>query len=148
LLIIGGVVTSLAIFNGVYPSISASSSSISSATAKVSDRIESRIVIIQAGNNGATVEAWLKNIGTIEITNINQTDIFFGSVSSFNRIDYGTGPDLPYWEYQIEGGSSGWTQAATIKVTIHFTEPPAPGNYILKAVIPNGINDETTFSVE
>ena len=142
------MVTSLAIFNGVYPSITASSSSISSATAKMSDRIESRVSIIQVGNNGATIEAWLKNIGINEITNINQTDIFFGSPDSFYRVDYGSGPDLPYWEYQIEGGNARWTQAVTIKVTIHLTEPLSAGKHILKAVIPNGINDETTFSVE
>jgi hypothetical protein len=142
------VVTSLAIFNGVYPSISASSSSISSATAKMSDRIESRVSIIQVGNNGATIEAWLKNIGINEITNIDQTDIFFGTPDSFYRVDYSSGPDLPYWEYQIEGENTRWTQAATIKVTIHLTGALTPGKYILKAVIPNGINDETTFSVE
>jgi hypothetical protein len=142
------VVTSLAIFNGVYPSIAASSSSITSATAKMSDRIESRVSIIQVGNSGSTVEAWLKNIGINEITNIDQTDIFFGSPDSFYRVDYSSGPDLPYWEYRIEGGNQRWTQAVTIKVTIHLTEPLSAGKYILKAVIPNGINDETSFSVE
>jgi hypothetical protein len=142
------VVTSLAIFNGVYPSITASSSSITSATAKMSDRIESRVSIIQVGNNGAEVEAWMKNIGINEITNIDQTDIFFGSPGDFYRVDYGSGPETPWWDYRIEGGNAGWTQAVTIKVTIHLTDTLVPGKYILKAVIPNGINDETTFSVE
>jgi hypothetical protein len=142
------VVTSLAIFNGVYPAITESSSSISSATAKMSDRIESRVSIIQVGNNGATVEAWLKNVGTNEITNIEQTDIFFGTTETFYRVAYGSGPDLPYWDYQIEGGNARWTQAITIKATIHLTEPLSTGKYLLKAVIPNGINDQTTFSVK
>jgi hypothetical protein len=142
------VVTSLAIFNGVYPAITESSSSISSAASKMSDRIESRVSIIQVGNNGAIVEAWLKNIGINEITNIEQTDLFFGSTENFGRITYASGPDLPYWEYQIEGGNAGWTQAVTINITIHLTEPLIPGKYVLKAVIPNGISDQTTFSVK
>lgn len=147
LLIIGGVIASLAIFNGVYPSITESAGSIRSATAKVSDRIESRIDIIQVGDNGATVEVWIKNIGISEITNIDHTDIFFGSSDDFQRIDYG-GPSLPYWEYQLEGSNPKWGQAVTLKVTIHLTEPLTTGSYLVKVVIPNGISDQTTYNRE
>ncbi len=147
LLIIGGVVASLAIFNGLYPAITRSSGAITSATTKMSNRIESRIEIIQVGDNGTNVEVWVKNIGTVDIDSIERVDIFFGLEGDFYRVDYG-GPALPYWEYQLEGSNSQWKPAVTLKITIYPSPALSSGTYVLKAVIPNGISDETTYGVE
>ncbi len=147
LLIIGGVVASLAIFNGIYPAITQSSGAINNATVKVSDRIESRIEIIQVGDNVTAAYVWVKNVGTVDIASINRTDIFFGPEGDFYRVDYG-GPTLPYWEYQLEGSNSEWTQTVTLKITIHPTSPLSSGTYLIKVVIPNGIADQTTYGVE
>ena len=146
-MIIGGVIASLAIFNGIYPSITESSSSITSASMKVSNRIESRIDIIQVGDNVTDAEVWIKNVGVTEITDIEKTDIFFGPVDDFYRVDYG-GSTRPYWEYQLEGGSSSWSQAATLKVTIHPAVSLTTGSYLVKVVLPNGISAQTTYGVD
>ncbi len=147
LLIIGGVVASLAIFNGLYPAITRSSGAITSATTKLNDRIESRIEIIQVGDNVTDVDVWVKNVGTVDIVSIDRTDIFFGPEGDFYRVDYG-GPTLPYWEYQLEGSNSQWSQAVTLKITIHPTDSLTTGTYLVKVVIPNGIADQTTYGVE
>lgn len=148
LLIIGGVIVSLAIFNGLYPAIMRSSSSITSATSKVSDRIESRIEIIQVGENGTSdVQVWVKNVGTADIDDIGKCDIFFGPDDDFYRVDYG-GPTTPYWDYQMEGGYSEWKQTITCKITVHLASAPSADTYLVKVVIPNGIYDSTTFSVD
>jgi hypothetical protein len=148
LLIIGGVIVSLAIFNGIYPAIQRSGSSITSATTKVSERIESRIEIIQVAENGTSdIQIWVKNVGTSIIHDITQCDIFFGPVDDFYRVDYG-GPATPYWDYQLEGGYSKWTQTVTCNITVHLASPPSAGTYMIKVVIPNGIYDSTTFSVD
>lgn len=136
----------LAIFNGFYPAITKSSGAISSATTKVNDRIESRIEIIQVGDNGTNAEVWVKNVGTVDIDSIENSDVFFGPEDNFYRVTYG-GETAPYWNYQLEGGNSDWKTTITLKMTIHPTSLSA-GAYIVKMVIPNGISDQTTYSVE
>ena len=146
LLIIGGVIVSLAIFNGLYPAIQQSSSSINSATEKVSNRIESQIEIIQVSGSGTNVYVWVKNVGASYIDSVERSDIFYGLVDNFTRISYGdTG--TPRWSYALEGDYTRWEQAVTCKFTITLETAPAPGTYMLKVVIPNGIYDNTTFSV-
>lgn len=138
---------SIAIFNGLYPAITQSSSAITNAASKVSDRIESRIEIIQVTDNSTVVYLWVKNVGTSRIDVISRSDIFFGPEDDFGRITYGGGTP-PYWDYQIEGGHSQWQQAVTVKVTLNPVSALTSGNYIVKMVIPNGISDQTIFSVD
>jgi len=147
LLTIGGVVASLAVFNGFYPAIMESSGAVTSATSKVSNRIECRIDIIQVSDNSAQVDAWVKNIGTVNIDSIERSDIFYGPEGDFSRVAYG-GSTPPYWDYVFEGSYTKWQQAVTVKVTVHLASPPSAGTYLFKMVVPNGISDETTFSVD
>lgn len=147
LLIIGGVVASLAVFNGVYPAIVQSSSSVTSATAKVSGRIETRIDIIQVSDNSTLIDFWVKNTGTARIVSIDRSDIFYGPETDFTRITYG-GSTPPYWDHVLEGSATEWTQAVTLKGTIHLESAIAAGTYLLKMVTPNGINDQITFGVD
>lgn len=133
-------------FNGIYPAINQSSTAINNATGKVSDRIESRIEIIQTGVSGTNVYVWVKNVGTSNIDGVERSDIFYGPQDNFSRITYG-GAGTPRWSYQLEGGYSRWEQAVTCKITITLASAPTTGTYILKVVIPNGIFDNTTFSV-
>ena len=146
MLIICGIVASLAVFNGIYPAVTQSSGAISDASNKLSDQIESRIAVIQVSSNGVLVEAWVKNVGTVSIMDVVNSDIFMSPQGSYERIPYGdTTP--PYWEYQIEGSGTIWGQAGTIKISVHLSAPLTPGVYTFKMVIPNGISDEDTFSV-
>jgi archaellum component FlaG (FlaF/FlaG flagellin family) len=142
------VICSLAIFNGLYPLINQSSGAIASVSDKVNDRIQSDIEIIQAGASGDTITAWVKNVGTTEISTIENSDILFGLQSNFARIPHGDAESSPpYWEYQIEGDDTRWEPTVTIKLTIHLESAPSSGTYMLKVVIPNGIYDEITFGV-
>ena len=149
ILIIGGVVASFAVFNGVYPAVERSSQAVSSAADSVNDRLTSQIEIIEVGDSGTTVDAWVKNIGTSKIDGVENSDVFFGPEASFARIAHGdASTSLPYWDYRLEGSSTRWGQAVTNKITIHLASQPEPGTYVLKVVIPNGIFDETVFGVE
>jgi flagellar protein FlaG len=124
-----------------------SNNAISSTTQKVSDRIESRIEIIQVGDNGTDVYIWIKNIGSSEIKTIDRTDVFFGPEDNFYRVNYG-GSTPPYWEYQYEGNHTEWQTAVTIKITIHLAAALSRETYLVKTVIPNGIYDQLFYSVE
>ena len=147
LLMIGGVVASLAVFNGFYPAIIESSGAVNSATSKVSDRIECRIEIIQVADNSTEVDAWIKNIGTVDIDSVERSDIFFGPEGDFYHVTYG-GDTPPYWDYQFEGSYTQWEPTVTVRVTVHLASAVSSGTNIFKIVVPNGIFDETTFSVD
>jgi len=147
LLTIGGVVASLAVFNGFYPAIMESSGAVTSATGKVSDRIETRIDIIQVTDNSTCVDAWVKNVGTVDIDSVERSDIFYGPEDNFSRVTYGGGTP-PYWDYVIEGSHTKWRPTVTIKVVIHLASAPSADTYLFKLVAPNGIYDSTTFSVD
>jgi flagellar protein FlaG len=148
MLIIGGVVAAFGVFNSVYPAVERSSQAVSSAADAVNDRMTSQIQIIQVGDSGTTVDAWVKNVGSSRVAGIENSDVFFGMDGGIARVAFGdNGSSLPYWTYQIEGGNAQWAQATTNRITIHLASSPAPGVYLLKVVIPNGVFDEATFSV-
>ncbi len=146
-MIIGGVISSLAVFNGFYPAITTSTNAISNTSVKVSDRIESRIEIIQVGNNGNDILIWVKNIGTSEVVAVDYTDVFFGPTDDFYRVSYNSGV-APWWEYELEGGKSRWTTSVTAKLTLHPAEALSAGTYLIKVVLPNGIYDELFYTVD
>ena len=149
MLIIGGILASFALFNGIYPAVQRSGAAISSASDAMNNRIQSDIKIIQVNENQATVDAWLKNTGSSEIDAVQNSDVFFGPEGDFARIPYGdSNSPLPYWNYQIESTDSQWMPADTNEIVIHLASSPAPDTYYLKVVIPNGIFDETLFGVD
>jgi len=76
MLIIGGIVAAFAVFNGIYPAIERSGSAITSASDSLNERIKSDIRIIQVNDNGTTVDAWVKNVGTSDIVTVENSDIF------------------------------------------------------------------------
>lgn len=149
MLIIGGIIASFAVFNGIYPAVERSGAAITNASDTINDRIKSDIKIIQVNENADIVNAWVKNIGSSEITNIENTDVFFGPQDNFSRIPFGNVESpLPYWSYQLEGVISEWTPTKTNKIIIHLTSSLTPDTYALKIIIPNGIFDETIFGTE
>jgi archaeal flagellar protein FlaG len=146
LLIISGVVAALAIFNGVMPAIDRSQSAIVDATNKATDRIGSRISIIEAGASGSQVKVWVKNVGTTVIDSISQSDVFLTSSTDVEIIPYG-GASTPRWEYTLVGEQTAWEQAGTVAIVIYLSDAPGSGTYLFRMVLPNGVCDETYFSV-
>lgn len=161
LLTIAAVVTSVVVVNAVYPAVTQGSGSLTSATNRVSERLETQVTIIQAtgelNSSGAWVDTnsdgdfdiyfWVKNVGGSRITNISESDVYVGPVGNFQRIkytDYASGVK-PYWTYSIENGTEWWT-ADTIKVTIHYSSTQSAGTHWGKFVAPNGVSHELTFS--
>ncbi len=116
MLIIGGILASFALFNGIYPAVQRSGAAISSASDAMNNRIQTDIKIIQVNDNQATVDAWLKNTGSAEIDAVQDSDVFFGPEGDFTRIPYGdSNSPLPYWNYQIEGTDSQWMPRTPVK---------------------------------
>lgn len=146
LLIICGIVATLAMFNGVMPAIQTSQSTINEAAEAASDRIGSRIQIINASAEDDQINLWVKNIGTVPIPQIQQSNVFLVSGSTLVLVTYG-GAVTPFWGYQITGADTAWNRSSTIQVTITLAAPLEPGNYSVQFVTPNGISDEKSFGV-
>jgi flagellar protein FlaG len=146
LLIVCGVVATMTIFNEVLPAINQSQGAIASAASDASDRMTSRIEIIQTGVNGSQVTLWVKNVGSSTIAGISHSDVVFGLTDSAIPIIFG-GADTPNWNFEITGSHDQWTPTVTICITINLAAPPAAGTYLVRVVIPNGVSDEASFSV-
>lgn len=150
LLIIAGVVCMIFVFNSVYPMVNRSSAAMVSMAEQVDQRMKSRISIVHAANsaNGTSVYLWIKNVGTQRIVAIDDSDLFFGLETDFERIPYtdDAAGVYPQWSYSLENNTM-WQTSATLKVTITYSSDPGSGTYFTKFIIPNGISDDFYFSM-
>jgi len=150
LLIIAGVVCMIFVFNSVYPMVNRSSQAMVSMAETIDERMKSRVNIVHAANSSdrQTVYLWVKNVGSLRIVNIDESDLFFGQEDDFSRIPYvdDAGGSYPRWEYEIENDTE-WLSSATVKITITYDADPGAGTYFAKFIIPNGISDDYYFSM-
>ncbi len=143
LLLIGGVTSSILMFNSVYPAVNQSNQAMVGMERRIDEQMRSQIEIIHGAKSGNTVLLWVKNVGSTRVAGVNTSDMFFGPEGAFVRIPYGTG--TPHWEYAVENASE-WTPTATIRITVVGFSPLDPGRYFCKFVLPNGIASEYYFS--
>jgi hypothetical protein len=157
LLIIISIVMALALFNAAYPAIMKGGDAIANMANRANERMKSQIVIVHmageldgqgqwqdANANGLfDVFLWVKNVGASPITAVEGMDVFFGREGSFVRIPYqgDAAGSYPHWTWQVENGAE-WTPTATLKITVHYTSPLAPGRYFAKIAISNGVSDQ------
>jgi archaellum component FlaF (FlaF/FlaG flagellin family) len=150
LLILAGVVCVIFVFSQVFPMINRSSSALVSMSDNLNEQMQTRISIINASvsSDRQTVYIWIKNIGETKISNIEQSDLFFGEESNFARIPYQAQSNgvNPQWSYQIENDTE-WKISATIKIAVSLDSDPGPGTYFVKIVLPNGVAGEYYFSL-
>jgi hypothetical protein len=144
LLVVASTICSVVVFNAVYPAINSSSNTLVAQSSQLSDKVKSKIEIINVVDEGSSVYVWIKNIGLSKIDGLERADIFFGPKDSFSRIAYG-GSVTPYWDYYLENADD-WTTSATLRITIHEGASLSSGTYYVKMVIPNGISDSAFFS--
>ena len=150
LLVIAGVICIMFVFNSVYPAVNRSSQAMVSMSDAINDRMKSRINIVHTANsdNRTSVYLWVKNVGSTRIVNIDEIDVFLGQSGNFTRISYvdDAGGSYPQWTYNLENDTE-WLNGATMKIDISFDTDPGSGTYFTKIVIPNGISDESYFSM-
>ncbi len=150
LLIVAGVVCMIFVFNSVYPMINRSSQAMSSMAEQVDERMKSRINIVHAANNSTRTEVfiWIKNVGSQRITQIEESDLFFGPEDNFDRVPYidDAAGTYPRWQYELVNDTE-WLTSATVKITITYDTDPGTGTYFVKFIIPNGISDDFYFSM-
>ena len=150
LLIIAGIVCSVFLFNSVYPMINRSSAAMTSMTDKIDDRMKTQVDIVHVASSAdkLNIYIWIKNVGSNNIEDIQESDVFLGPQGNFGRIPYesAAGSNYPRWSYVIENGTS-WKTGATVKITVSYDVDPGSDTYFVKVVIPNGIAAEYYFSM-
>ncbi len=168
LLTIAGVITAAAVFNAVYPAVTRSSSAVTAASARVDDRLKTSIEIIHAVgelDSGASFQdtndngkfdffVWVKNVGDTTIDVVGQSDLFLGPPGNFTHIPHESDVEstvYPRWSFSLENNDSEWAPKATLRITVTYNsppdDPPSQGTYDVKVITPNGISDETFFSI-
>ncbi len=168
LLTVAGVLSAIAVINVVYPAVTRSSGAVSSATARVDDRLKSSVEIIHAvgelnasstfadtnGNGRFDFFIWVKNVGDSRIDAETDSDLFLGLKGDFTRIPHESEVEssvYPRWSAGFENNVTEWSPRSTFKMTVTYNSPPdttpATGSYDVKVIIPNGISDEHFFGL-
>lgn len=137
-----------------------------SMTQVIDNRIQSEITVFHVvteysggswndtnGNGWFDVFAWVKNVGTARIDNVEECDLFFGEERNLHRYshyDYASG--TPNWVYDLEGGAAYWAPERTIKITLRYASDYAGSGlstdtrYDVKLCLDNGICDDAFLS--
>lgn len=161
-MIIASIVTTIMVFNGVFPAVLRSRDAMTTMRGRMDERIKSQVVIIHAaseldsdatwqdgnGNGNFDVFVWVKNVGALRIAAVDSVDLFFGPEGNFARIPSkaAAGGVYPYWEWQVENDTS-WDPTTTLKLTVKFSNILASERYFIKVVIPSGLADTYYFSM-
>ena len=149
LLVIASIVATMALINAILPATGKGTGALLTANTSAADRIKTDVEIVFASGNatGDEITFWAKNVGSIPIKPISDSDIFLTTPSSVTRIPYtGSAAQDPRWEYTIEGGQSDWTKAVTIKVTLHL-QTGSTGLHTVKMLLYNAVTGEKEFSI-
>jgi archaellum component FlaG (FlaF/FlaG flagellin family) len=135
--------------SAIYPAVNRATSSVVSTSAKLGERIETSIEIIEEANTSQYAYIWVKNTGASEISEIEKSDVFFGPIKDFQRIPYNsTLSSTPSWNYSIENDDNDqrWDIGETLNITIKSSGITS-GDYYVKIVLYNGVSDEDKFSI-
>ena len=151
IMIIASVVATVAVINAVIPAVGKSSAAILGANSATADRIKTDVEILFVSGDSSTdqIVFWVKNVGTKTIRPISDSDVFLTTPTSVLRVPYtGSAPVDPRWDYIIEGGETVWTQAVTVKVTVHLQSGGvSTGLHKVSMAVYNAVSDEKEFGV-
>ena len=148
LLTMAAVVAAVMVINTMIPALGSSGSSVLSSSSAASDRIKTNVEIITVSASASTtaVHVWIKNVGSSEVLAINQSDLFYQTETTFDRLAYNDTPTASTWRYDVEGGGT-WKPHSTVHVIITLASAPASGDYLVRFVTNNGVSDEESYSV-
>ncbi|MBZ0297687.1 MAG: hypothetical protein K8L99_34340 [Anaerolineae bacterium] len=161
IMIIISMIMALMLFNTTYPAIIRGGDAISSMTERTNDRLRSQISVIHAAaeldesgwwhdtnsNGDFDVFVWVKNVGEMRVTALDNLDVFFGPETNYVRIPHeSVATGYPYWNWEVENGTE-WLSAATLKISIHYSGALVSGRYFAKVTTSSGISSEYFLSM-
>jgi archaeal flagellar protein FlaG len=153
ILIIAGVIATIALVNAVYPSLFTATDSVHSVSGTASDRVKTDVRIAMASQpNASALYVWVKNVGSTEIpaSQLGYTDVYFGDSGSMARADT-DGHAAFHWSYVLDDidGDGSWGPGETLQVLIsdqgsaHLTA----GTHDVKLVLYNSASVADTVTI-
>lgn len=153
--LITAVLAAGVLINAVFPVVYQMAGTFNSAThaSDVRLRTDFSIITTFAGGNPYHGQIWLKNIGSQPVSGaeIQGSDVFFGPVGNFHRLDQGTvDHGNGYWTYQLSdiNGNNVWDPGETLEIdAFPGGTAPVSGSYLyFQFVLPNGVWRSNQFT--
>jgi hypothetical protein len=100
--------------------------------------------------NGATISAWFKNVGSVDVEPISAIDVFLltGDGLSGRYIPFSDSPTgSDFWDVVQPADSNVWARGETlqIRLTLGLANPISPRTYMVSLTTPNGISADISF---
>ena len=149
--LIAAIISAGVLINAVFPVIYTLSSTISSSSHNVDERLSTdvKVVTTYASSTG-TAKIWLKNIGAGRIadSSIQRSDVFLGSQSDFIRLTRSGALTEGTWRYEIlEDTNNYWDPGETLYIEGNTAKIPGKGEIVyFQFVLPSGLIRSTTFT--
>jgi len=152
--LIAAIISAGVLINAVFPVIYTLSSSISSSSHSVDERLSTDVKIVTTyANTTGAAKIWLKNVGTGRIPNasIQRADVFLGSQGDFIRLTQSATLDEESgtWKYEIlDDANNYWDPGETLYIEAKTTKIPSNegGIVYFQFVLPSGLTRSTTFT--
>jgi flagellar protein FlaG len=153
ILLIAGIIATIALVNAVYPSLFTATDSIGSVSGSASDRLKTDIRIAMSSQpNASALYVWAKNAGSTKIpaSQIAYTDVYFGDSGSMARAETDELSSF-HWSYILDDldGDGSWGPGETLQVLIsdagssHLTA----GTHDVKLVLYNSASVTDTVTI-
>lgn len=150
--LIAAIISAGVLINAVFPVIYTLSSTISSSSHSVDERLSTDVKIVTTYANASTAKIWLKNIGTGRIpdNSIQRADVFLGSQGNFIRLTRAAELGEETWKYEIleDTKNNYWDPGETLYIEGNTKNlPPDKGEIVyFQFVLPSGLTRSTTFT--
>jgi archaeal flagellar protein FlaG len=155
--LITAVVATGVLINAIFPIVYQMSGTFSSTTHASDVRLRTDYVIVAtfASYSASTSQVYMKNIGSqaISINEIESSDVIFGPVGNFKRLDRSSTLSDGYWTYHLSdlNNNKFWDPGETLEIDADNSALYSSGTGIgtmtyFQFILPNGIWRSSQFT--
>jgi flagellar protein FlaG len=153
--LITAVIAAGVLINAVFPVVYQMAGTFSSATHSSDVRLRTDFVIVATFAKDSDAQVYMKNVGSqpISLAEIAKSDVFFGPVGSFKRMETagsGTSPSNGRWQYKLDdlNGNSNWDTGETLEIYAKNNDVSTGSGSLVyfQFVLPNAIYRSGQFT--
>lgn len=153
ILLIAGIIATVALVNAVYPSLFTATDSVHAVSGTASDLVNTGVSIAMASQpNDTSLYVWVKNVGSTKIpaSKIVYTDVYFGDRGSMARAETDELASF-HWGYALDDldGDGDWGPGETVQVLIsdQNSDYLTAGTHEVKLVLYNSASVTDTVTI-
>ncbi len=145
LLTIAAVVAAIMVVNTILPALGTGGSSVVSSSRAAADRIKTAIEIIHvAPPSSGEIHFWVKNVGAIEIQDIDNADVFVeDSLMTFYEGGASCSDDDDDDKWFHGHVDTGWTPSTTLEIIVCLSSESNPNT--VRFITANGVTAKKSF---